>query len=232
MALNNNIPIIPLKVDQCELSTTFSNSKKKSFRTTCIGITKVILLLLSYSKKTPSSRSLLSSLVYLEKHYSNSPHVSFQYPCASWNQEKPVEGESKPSIHKKQGHVDREGKRHIPVYSRCSVDTWMKDNANVNWIASLPRRQKKSSITEVETIEPQKVEKNTKAEVPVIEKKSIVVEKKKEVEEKKTPVPKPKQSLKDRLKKNVLFRFKYLVCNKHMIHPSLCICYLSKDIHL
>lgn len=211
MALNNNIPIIPLKVDQCELSTTFSDSKKKSFRTTCIGITKVFLVIITYSKKAPSSRSLLSSLVYLEKHYTNSPHVSFDYPCVSWDQEKQAVDESKPSNHKKQGHVDREGKRHVPVYSRCSAETWIKEHADVNWIASLSRKRTKSSFTKVERIEPQKVEKNPKTEVPVKEEISPVMEEKKEVKEKKVPVTQPKQSLKDRLKKNVLFRFKYSV---------------------
>lgn len=97
-------------------------------------------------------------------------------------------------------HSNREQKKHIPKYKRCALDKWFQQD-NTRWIAEIPRIPILPLITQVEKSKPVKKKHAEKKEIEKKEVKTKIVETPK-------PVVIKTQSLKDRLKRNPLFRYK------------------------
>ena len=111
----------------------------------------------------------------------------------------------------KQTRVDREGKRHSPVFSRLDLKRWNESESNTQWIVSIQikKREKKCRVADVEKKEESVKSIPVKEVVNIHEKKTV--NEKKEVTKKTSETPKSsvkKVSVKDRLKSNPLFRFK------------------------
>ena len=114
--------------------------------------------------------------------------------------------------------VDREKERHQSRFSRCDLQQWISTKKDLSWISSSPEEKRKEEVIllkkrkleklkEIERKDNQEVSK----EIEVENKKEYhkdSIEPPKEIEDKKTTMKKPTTSLKDRLKRNPLFRFK------------------------
>lgn len=196
-----------------------------------------------------TSRSLLSSLLVLEKHYSTNPHVQ-----PSWNEHSTIQSTSKtnantntmtgmtermgnqPTSIKRSnclGHVDRMKKRkRNELYGRVGLDLWIDGVKNgLNQLSSIQNASPKSSSLSVDLSPPksssieissakkeEKVETKptikakTNTSTPIITTQTTTTPKPlpavKDIPSEKSKLLAKKSSLKDKLKKNPLLRFK------------------------
>ena len=176
----------------------------------------------------------MSSIHVLENHYRTFPHVR-----SSWSEPLCQQLPLTVNENKRQGrcnpvaHVDRMRVKRKSIVNRLELSQlsqinmssldWLKqtvmDQQSKQTMMKLPPIEKETSINELkETITPT----TSVPEPPPKEQKEV-----------QKPVSKPsKVSIKDRLKKNPLFRFHYHVSsNKHNNLSYLCRYPPNKDIH-